>query len=382
MIVDDDPSFLYTLERILKKKGFEVETASSGEECIARIDEYNPEIILLDIMMPYMDGFQTLKKIKSRGEWDSIHVVMLTAQDDESSIIRAIEMGASDYFTKPYSMEILTAKINSILKSIEMESQILEYSKELEQKVEQRTRELNVYNLELVRSNRLKDTFIDIVRHDLMNLITIVRGFNEAQFLNIPPDRKKTALEKSLKNIDKLICIIENASMLARIEESGELETENLELETMILDIISEFKTDENSDFTFTANVPENLSIKANPIIRNVFSNLISNAMKYSPEGKKIEICAEEKGNSIVVMVKDRGEGIPDEYKSTIFKRFARIKRNGIKGTGLGLAIATRVMELHGGRIWVKDNKTVTEDGPGLNCEKIQGTVFVVELPK
>ena len=116
-------------------------------------------------------------------------------------------------------------------------------------------------------------------------------------------------------------------------------------------------------------NITQNIPVKANKIIEEVFSNLISNAVKYAPEGEKIVIESEEKDGFWRIKVIDFGEGIADENKDGIFDRFKRKAKRGVKGTGLGLAIAKRIIELHKGRIWIEDNPK-------------SGAVFIVEIPK
>jgi len=114
---------------------------------------------------------------------------------------------------------------------------------------------------------------------------------------------------------------------------------------------------------------PGKMPMQASPVIYDVFANLISNAIKYAKEGKKIVIEAEEKDSKYIVKVKDFGEGVPDEFKKVIFERFKRKEKKGVKGTGLGLAIVKRIVELHNGKVWVEDNSP-------------RGATFVVELPK
>jgi len=172
------------------------------------------------------------------------------------------------------------------------------------------------------------------------------------------------------RSADKLIEIIENASTLSRLESAEELEKESLDLKEVISNVI------EDTKFLFDAagmrvenRIAGRMPLKANPVIEEVFLNLLSNAVKYDDEGEKVVIEALEEDESIMVMVKDYGTGIPDEDKAGIFDRFTRGEKAGVRGTGLGLAIVKRIVELHRGRVWVEDNSG-------------GGSIFYVVIPK
>lgn len=127
MVVDDDEDVIWVLKRILEKSGYEVTTCLSGEEALQVLEEDRPDVVLLDIMMPGIDGFETLDRIRDNVKTASIPVVIVSAKVSEESIVRGLEMGANDYFTKPYNPTILKAKIESILKLREAERDLTDY---------------------------------------------------------------------------------------------------------------------------------------------------------------------------------------------------------------------------------------------------------------
>ncbi len=142
MVVDDEPDIVRVVSRMLEGEGHEVIPAYSGEEALEKLEVIKPDLITLDLMMPGIDGFETLRRIREKKETSSIPVVIISVKADESDIVKGLELGANDYFTKPYNRVILLAKVGSILKFKLMEDQLREYSEELEKKVEERTLEL------------------------------------------------------------------------------------------------------------------------------------------------------------------------------------------------------------------------------------------------
>lgn len=142
LVVDDDESVVFVVKRILEGAGHDVTTALSGEEALEVVAKEIPDLITLDIMMPGIDGFETLAKLKQDAKVFRVPVIMISVKNDEADIVRGIHLGATDYFTKPYNETILLAKVKAILKAKEMEKEIIEYSKDLEQKVEEKTKDL------------------------------------------------------------------------------------------------------------------------------------------------------------------------------------------------------------------------------------------------
>jgi signal transduction histidine kinase len=222
----------------------------------------------------------------------------------------------------------------------------------------------------LQESNRLKDLFIDIVRHDLLNPASVIRYYTSyLQECEEDPTKKECYLKIEGVN-NRLMDLIRNASKYSRLEEMDHVDCQTLDLETLLLDALAvhEHRLREAGmavNFLPRGEYP----ITANPMLEDVFANLIANAIKYAADGKKLEIDILDRGACWLVRVRDFGKGIPDRDKPQIFTRFTRLKKEGVEGSGLGLAIVKRLVDLHKGRIWVEDN-------PG------GGAVFCVRLPK
>ncbi|MDW7733399.1 MAG: sensor histidine kinase [Methanolobus sp.] len=228
-----------------------------------------------------------------------------------------------------------------------------------------------VKKLELERSNNLKDLFTDIMRHDLLNPAGAIRGFNEILYSQENDGEKKRILEIIGRQADKLIAMIDSAAQLAKLESSDELKLGEKDVGQLIRSVADSF-AHELAEKNMTLDMVEGgpYPSQVNEVIEDVFANLISNAIKYSPEGSAIKIKVLDAEDYWKTEVIDNGDGISDENKPLVFDRFKRVDRKGIKGSGLGLAIVKRIVDLHGGSVGVEDNP----EG--------QGSVFWVSLKK
>ena len=231
-------------------------------------------------------------------------------------------------------------------------------------------RKLKEYALELEKSNRLKDLFIDIMRHDLMNpafFILTVAG--SALKKDVEP-RLREDLQGITRMTRKIVDMIQNASTLAKLEGGGELLRREQDLADMMEAAVREqLGAARERGMTIEVKASPPCPAEVNSLMGEVLSNLLSNAVKYGAEGTVITATVEDCGDTWRIAVADRGEGVPDGDKDAIFTRFTRRSKEGVKGTGLGLSIVSKIVDAHGGRVRVEDN-------PG------GGSVFVVSLPK
>lgn len=227
--------------------------------------------------------------------------------------------------------------------------------------------ELGSKNLELEKSNMLKDLFTDIMRHDLINPAGIIKTSAE---LAIDDGFENEEIHSICNAVNKLITMIENASAFSKLENAEEIEFLQLDIKKILDEICENLRPCfSGSGIEVQCNIHETMPILANPMIEDVFLNLLSNVLKYAPEGKKVILDARDIGEKYRISVTDFGKGIPNEHKEQVFSRFSRAHKGAVKGTGLGLAIVKRLVDLHNGKVWVQDNP----DG---------GAVFIVELPK
>ncbi len=229
---------------------------------------------------------------------------------------------------------------------------------------------LKNYAVKLEEANRLKDLFTDIIRHDLLNPAGVIKTMTELKLEETKDEGMRNALIMIKRNADKLIDMITSASKYAKLESADKLERKLLDLNEVLRTAADSFAPqikEKNMKLEYLAE--GKCYATANPIIEDAFSNLISNAVKYSPEGRKIEVNISDENGYCTVYVKDWGYGIKEEDKEKLFTRFQRVNKKGVRGTGLGLAIVRRIVDLHGGKVWVEDN-------PEGGC------VFYVKIPK
>ena len=209
----------------------------------------------------------------------------------------------------------------------------------------------------LETSNNLKDLFTDIMRHDLLNPATIIKGFTDVLYTSETDTEKKETLKLINEHTDHLISMIGSAAKLAKLESYEEMEFETKDLGLLLLQVADSFSSEfANKDVTLDFDTKGTYPSRINDVMEDVFSNLISNALKYSQSGSTVKLEILDVNNSWKIMVTDEGDGIPDEYKPYIFERFKRADKKGIKGTGLGLAIVKRIVDLHKGTVGVEDN--------------------------
>ncbi len=222
----------------------------------------------------------------------------------------------------------------------------------------------------LKKSNHLKDLFIDIMTHDLLNPAGVTRNMTQMILEDEKDADKKEPLKLILRSSKRIIEMIENASIIAKLESGEETQFKIIDLCDILKEAVTEM-TPLASEKKMKIKMAADGEFKAlvNPLIHNVFSNLISNGIKYGSENSDIVLQIKEEGSNWKISVADNGPGIPDKDKEAIFDRFKRIQKGAVRGSGLGLAIVKKIVEAHKGKVWV-------EDTPG------GGSIFFVLLKK
>lgn len=223
---------------------------------------------------------------------------------------------------------------------------------------------------QLEHNIRMKDLFVDIIAHDLINPVGIIKNYTELMLDTESDETKRTNLQSIKRNTVRLAEIIRDAKTVAKLEGMKKVEFAERDLTSTLKSTVSDFEGEiKSKGLGVEFLCPGECKAMVNPILDEVFYNLMSNAVKYSPEKGKITISTGDAGGTWRISIKDNGPGVHDEDKEKIFERFKRLKKGEVKGTGLGLTIVKRIVDIHSGRVWVEDNP----EG---------GSIFCLDLPK
>ena len=358
LVVDDQPLNIELLEAHLVPQGYEIIKATSGEEALMKLAGNQIDLILLDVMMPSMNGYEVCRVLKQKAEY--LPVIMITALGSRDSRLKGIESGADDFLSKPFDSTELKLKVKNLLKT-----------KSLYDKVENSYREIKALD-------EMKDSLTSFIVHDLRSPLTGIMGY--LGLLSMSKKLEKQDLvyvERATKSVKVMTDMISNLLDMAKMENNEVVinaeECKIAEILSSAIKAIAPMISEKNihlSDKTSETNARVNVQ---RDLIERIAQNLLSNAIHYTPGKGNILIESElaEKSKSVRVSVSDSGYGIPNEHKQKIFDKFATVetKEKRIRGsTGLGLTFCKLAVELHGGKIWV-------EDRPG------GGSVFRFTLP-
>lgn len=357
LVIDDEPSGFEVIEALLHTEGYHLRYISSGIEALNLLDSLQPDVILLDIMMPQMDGIETCRRIKSNSEWNHIPIIMVTALSSKQDLARSLNAGADDFLPKPINGLELRSRVRSMLR--------------IKQQYDA-----------LAATLQLREDLSNMLVHDLRNPLTNI--LLSSQLLMQYHELEGKVLER-VERIHsygrQLSFMIDDLLMLAKME-SGKLVLNwaEINLNELAVAIMSQFQTIADSKklhlVSLLPNVGRQVCIDTNLLYR-VLDNLISNALKFSPTGSTVSLqviypnslaSTEESTLQAIIKISDSGPGIREEMRQVIFNKYE--VGNLVSGTsqiGLGLSFCKMVTEAHGGRIYVEDNQP-------------QGSIFIVEI--
>lgn len=367
LIVDDTPVNLKLLSHVLKTEGYDHIEASTGKRAIELAKKHEPDLILLDIMMPGMDGFEVISHIKNDKLLKDIPIIFLSSLTDTEDKIEGFKLGGVDYITKPFQKEETLARIKTHLKIRFLQKQLNERIKIL------RDREV-----ELSRLNQKKDDLVRMVSHDIKNPLTGIIGLVKL----IRDSDKITPVEQR-----QMLSVIENSgtnllSMVQEVldKESKKSEPEALDYSDIIISDLLDRVVSMNKAKSIVKDIRLQYSVDPKELrgtldqnkIEIALNNLVSNALKFTPQKGEVVVEVNLKEEDLIFEVRDTGIGIPESMVGSIFKNPDKSSRKGTSGeagTGLGLDIVQLYVELHGGEVWVKSELDI-------------GTQFFIRIPQ
>lgn len=363
LVVDDDRLNIRILVGILQTEGYVIAEAGSGEEALERYATFNPDLVLLDVVMPGIDGFTTCRELHSRYGEFTAPVIFITAKNESDDVVEGLAAGGVDYLPKPFRRKEALARIRTHLHNrllIEQQQTLVE---------------------QLTQANAAKNKLLGMAAHDLRNPLASIKGL--AEFLSEGAVGQLSADQADLVNTirdtsQSMLTLLNELLDVATIE-AGELRVHrephdlvDLVSKSVYLNNINAAR--KNTRIIFSQpDQPAPARIDAAKM-KQVIDNLLSNAVKYSPPGSQVTVSIRGYNGSsggFVIAVQDQGPGIPENERHRLFKDFGTLSVKptaGEKSTGLGLAICRKIVEAHRGTIQA-------ENLPSGGCE------FSISLP-
>ncbi len=352
LVVDDNEQNLSILGNVLMEYNYEVIPASSGREAFESISEMPPDLILLDIMMPEMDGYEVCKVLKDNEQTMEIPIIFLTAKIETEDIVKAFNYGAVDYVTKPFRKEELLARVKTHLelrRSLKAEHDLV----------------------------NMKDKLFSIIGHDLRGPI----GTFMMMLETVTNEENKFSVENIMQYLNKMKEVSKNTYLLLenllnwarsqrKLVEYHLMDTKFIMIVEQCFSVLAETAGKKSIKLTHQIN-PETSVYCDENTITTVIRNLISNSLKFTEEGGSINISEQKNGDFVRISVKDTGVGISEPNLKKLFRQdqiFTKYGTRGEKGTGLGLLLCKDFVEGNGGRIYVES-------------ELGKGTTFHFTLP-
>ena len=411
LVVDDMPDNLRLLSSLLREQGYKVRKVTGGEFALKAVKLAPPDLILLDILMPDINGYEVCQRLKESEQTRDIPVIFLSALDGAIDKVKAFAVGGTDYVAKPFQSAEVLARVEHQLKIRKLQKQLTEQNiqlqeeiertyrseialknlnQELESRVEARTNNLKQANIRLQKLESelesalakekifsdLKSQIIATISHEYRTPLTTILSSTEL----LKAYRHKWDESKQIKHFERIqstvaqmVVMLDDALLLHKAEfEELEFNPVTINLASFFGKVTKEFGVQEavgKYNFTFTTS-ERNITLNADvELARKILVNLLSNATKYSEKGGEVSVRLFREGDRVIFQVRDEGIGIPSEDRDRLFESFSRGSNVGmIRGMGLGLAIAKKCVDLHSGDMTVE-----SEEG--------KGTTITVSLP-
>ena len=370
LIVDDEEKNIKLLKGMLFSENYTLFEACGGQEALGMVDDIQPDLILLDVMMPGINGFEVCRQLKLADQTKTIPIVMVTALREKAHRVKALEAGADDFLSKPVDSTELEIRIKSLLRIKSYHDELLDNYIEIADK-----------NEKLLELEKTKEGLTHMIVHDLRNPLGALYGFIDLALLNkqnLSEDQLEL-IEGCANSCQELKDMINSLLDINKMEEGRlELKKTKTRLEEIIDSTMRQFAPKANAkQVALHFHNPDRLPMISMDcgLIKRVMANLLNNAIRHTPCDGTVTITAQNPADngSFHIRVEDTGDGLAPEYHQTVFDKFeqVRLKNKGIKvgASGLGLSFCKLAVEAHGGRIWVES------DGEG------KGARFQFTLP-
>ena len=355
LIVDDDPKNRLVLRAVLEQQGHCIGEAEDGEQALQKVRTDPPDVVVLDVMMPGISGYEVCNRLKRDPATAHIPVLMVTALTDRASRLKGMEKGANDFITKPVDIHEVALRVRNAV-----------YSKRLFDQLEEKYTKLK--ELEEIRDN-----LVHMIIHDLRQPLTAIMGYLQLFQIQEGEEADASLIQSAISSV-VLAADMTNAVLDIQRQEEGKLQLNRGEysLQSLAEESIKALEPLMNGHtIRFEAVEKQAIADCDRDLIQRVIMNLLVNAVNYTPGNGTVSLRIESVGPRVKFSVSDTGIGIPEEFQTAIFDRFGQVESRKIAGkhsSGLGLTFCKMAVEEHGGEIGV-------ESDPG------QGSTFWFTLP-
>ena len=345
LVVDDEVRNRELLRDLLELQGYFVAEAENGREALVLATQMMPHVILLDVMMPGMDGYEVCRQLKAHAETAPIPVLMVTALDERDDRLKGIEAGASDFLGKPVDAQDIVLRTRNAV-----------YAKQLYDRMQESYRKLQ-------ELEQMRDSLVHMIVHDMRSPLMGITGNLEILETCVSEslaEADKECLTDALDAARRLVEMISSMLDVSRLE-SGQmpLHLEACTLRQAAAEAVKLLGGLLRYSPVVVSAPQDGGAVTCDPaIIRRVLFNLLGNAAKYSPKDCEIKLSIQRQGEALHVSVSDQGPGIPPELHTRIFEKFGQVgagAKNKGYSTGLGLTFCKLAVEQHGGRIGVEN---------------------------
>jgi signal transduction histidine kinase len=352
LVVDDEPNNFDVIEAFLCRDGYEFHYAASGRVVLQQLSVFQPDVILLDVMMPDLDGLEVCRQIKADPAWNHIPIIMVTALDSKEDLSRCLETGADDFISKPINRLELQARVRSMLRIKQQHD--------------------NLRSL-----LQLREDMAQMMVHDLRNPLTNIKLATWILQQSQNAEMRQRKISEIEASTQRLQSMIDDLLLMARLESNqAALQCDATDLGAIAHHAVADFQASASQKQIQlryeSPQVAPQLQIDA-VLMRRVLDNLLSNAIKFTPTEGEIAVVVNypdyPSRHNATICVTDTGIGIREDLKAQIFTKYATGDQvKGVRQIGLGLAFCKLAIEAHGGSIEVQDNRP-------------HGTVFLLHLP-
>lgn len=360
LIVDDVLSNVLLLKVLLTNENFTIATANNGQQALEQVDKESPDLILLDVMMPDMSGFEVAQRLKENPNTAEIPIIFLTALNSTTDIVQGFQVGANDFISKPFNKEELIIRVSHQVSLVAAKRLILSKTEELE------------------RTIAARDKLYSVIAHDLRSPMGSIKMVLNMLILNLPIEKigheMYDLLTQANQTTEDVFALLDNLLKWTK-SQIGKMNVvfQDVNLVEVVDSVIEIFKMVASvKKVTIRVETPKQMFVYADiDMLKTVIRNLLSNALKFSHEGSEIILRIEQTDDKVVVSVQDYGCGISEEGQQKLLHadtHFSTYGTNNEEGSGLGLLLCQDFVLKNNGKLW-------------FTSQEGEGTTFSFSLP-